>query len=299
MKATRHNGRSGENLHILDWALHVDESTPHIHERHVFDCENQYGEICPQQEKALEAMGIPLPDSGKKPGKNNNRKIVFDKICRDILLEICEKHKLQVDKDLVYGGREYLEKQDYILEKQKERLRETEAALNEATIRLSDVDALTGDAIDLTAKLFEINSKEAAEKLAYDFGIMHPGRGSPKDIKPKVHEDPERELQRWILKAMDTLIRYSWLIREWKQKYAPQRMDDEYHPLFTEPLQNGAMVEFLLDEIFTGGKGEDRAFYKTYGKEITKIERRLERYEHGSIGSDRSGPGQAHKEADW
>ena len=126
----------------------MDESTPHIHERHVFDCENQYGEICPQQEKALEAMDIPLPDPDKKPGKNNNRKIVFDKICRDLLLEICEKHKLQVDKDPVYGGREYLEKQDYILEKQKERLRETEAALNEATIRLSDVDALIGEITD-------------------------------------------------------------------------------------------------------------------------------------------------------
>ena len=51
--------RYGEYFHILDWALHVDEGTPHIHERHVFDCENKYGEICPQQEKALEKMGIP------------------------------------------------------------------------------------------------------------------------------------------------------------------------------------------------------------------------------------------------
>ena len=55
------NQRFGEHVHILDWSLHVDESTPHIHERHVFDCENQYGEIAPQQEKALEALGIPLP----------------------------------------------------------------------------------------------------------------------------------------------------------------------------------------------------------------------------------------------
>lgn len=40
----------GEHFHILDWALHVDEGTPHIHERHVFDCENRYGELCPQHE---------------------------------------------------------------------------------------------------------------------------------------------------------------------------------------------------------------------------------------------------------
>ena len=125
---------------------------------------------------------------------------------------------------------------------------------------------VTGDAIDLTAKLFEINTKEAAEKLATDFGIMHPGRGSPKKTKPKVHEDPKRQLQRWILKAMDTLIRYSSMIREWKQKYAPQRMGDEVHPLFVEALQNEAEVEFLLDKIFTGGKTSDKEFYEVYGK---------------------------------
>ena len=44
--------RFGSHIHILDWALHLDEGTPHIHERHVFDCENRYGELCPQQEKA-------------------------------------------------------------------------------------------------------------------------------------------------------------------------------------------------------------------------------------------------------
>ena len=54
--------RFGSHIHILDWALHLDEGTPHIHERHVFDCENRYGELCPQQEKALEELGIPLPN---------------------------------------------------------------------------------------------------------------------------------------------------------------------------------------------------------------------------------------------
>ena len=46
--------RFGSHVRILDWALHVDEGTPHIQERHVFECRNRYGELCPQQEKALE-----------------------------------------------------------------------------------------------------------------------------------------------------------------------------------------------------------------------------------------------------
>ena len=149
---------------------------------------------------------------------------------------------------------------------------------------------VTGDAIDLTAKLFGINTKEAAEKLAADFGIMHPGRGSPKKIKPKVHEDSERELRHWILKAMDTLIEYSWLIRKWKQEYAPQREDEECHSLFIEALQNEAEVEFLLDEIFTEGKASDKEFYEIYGKGLKEIEERLERYEQRESADRRNDP---------
>ena len=78
--------RFGSHVHIIDWALHLDEATPHIHERHVFDCENRYGELCPQQEKALEELGVPLPKPDKRKGRNNNRKQTFDAICRTCLL---------------------------------------------------------------------------------------------------------------------------------------------------------------------------------------------------------------------
>lgn len=61
--------RFGEHFHLLNWSLHLDESTPHIHERHVFDCENAYGEIFPQQEKALKALGFELPNPEKKSGR--------------------------------------------------------------------------------------------------------------------------------------------------------------------------------------------------------------------------------------
>ena len=99
--------RFGEHVHILDWALHVDEGSPHIHERHVFDCENRYGELCPQQEKALEALGIPLPDETKKKGPRNNRKMKFDSICRTLLIDIAKAHGLEINEQPSYGGREY------------------------------------------------------------------------------------------------------------------------------------------------------------------------------------------------
>ena len=37
--------RFGSNVHIIDWSLHMDEATPHIHERHVFDATNRYGRL--------------------------------------------------------------------------------------------------------------------------------------------------------------------------------------------------------------------------------------------------------------
>lgn len=110
----------GSHVHILNWALHLDEGTPHIHERHVFDCENKYGELCPQQEKALEELGVPLPNPDKKKGRNNNRKQTFDAECRKMLFRICEKYNLHLQMEPTYGGRGYLEKQDFIIEKQKE-----------------------------------------------------------------------------------------------------------------------------------------------------------------------------------
>lgn len=100
----------GQFIHILDWALHVDEATPHIHERHVFDAPNSYGEIAPQQDKALELLGFELPYPNKPKSKANNRKMVFDAVCRNKFLELCEEYGLSVDKTAEYGGRKYLEK---------------------------------------------------------------------------------------------------------------------------------------------------------------------------------------------
>ncbi len=134
--------RFGSHVHILNWALHMDEGTPHIQERHVFDARNQYGELCPQQEKALEELEIPLPHPDKPKGKHNNRKQTFDAVCRELLFDIAEKHGLHFEREPSYGGREYLEKQDYILMKQKEKLAQQKQKLEELTLKIEDVDSL-------------------------------------------------------------------------------------------------------------------------------------------------------------
>ena len=130
--------RFGEYVHILDWSLHLDESTPHIHERHVFDCPNRYGEIAPQQEKALESLGIELPHPDQKTGRLNNRKMMFDSACRALLFDIATKHDLHLEQEPEYGGRKYLEKQDYIMMKQRQVIAEKQAAVEAEDARLED-----------------------------------------------------------------------------------------------------------------------------------------------------------------
>lgn len=132
--------RYGSHIHILDWALHLDEGTPHVHERHVFDAKNKYGELCPQQEKALEELGFELPDPTKKKGKFNNRKMSFDAECRKLFLEIAQRNGVLVDWEPVYGNASYLEKQDFIIENQKKRIAEKQAVLNEITMKVSDME---------------------------------------------------------------------------------------------------------------------------------------------------------------
>ena len=135
-------GKFGEHVHVLDWALHLDESTPHIHERHVFDCENKYGEVAPQQEKALEALGFDLPDPAKPLSRRNNRKITFDAACRKMLFEIAKRHGLELEEEAEYGNRKYLEKQDFILAKQKEQFAAQQSKLDELTLKVSDMETL-------------------------------------------------------------------------------------------------------------------------------------------------------------
>ena len=132
----------GDHVHVLDWALHLDESTPHIHERHVFDCENKYGEVAPQQEKALEALSFELPNPDKPLSRRNNRKITFDAACRKMLFEIAKRHGLELEEEAEYGNRKYLEKQDFILAKQKEQLAAQQNKLDKLTLKVNDMEAL-------------------------------------------------------------------------------------------------------------------------------------------------------------
>ncbi len=164
--------RFGTHIKILDWSLHCDESTPHIHERHVFECKNEYGELCPQQEKALEELGFSLPDPTKPKGRRNNRKMMYDAETREMLLDVCKRQGIVVDEVPVYGGQKYLEKNDYIIQKQLDEMDENEEELRkskkELTTAKRELKTTKQQVVDEKKELAttQEESREADEALA-------------------------------------------------------------------------------------------------------------------------------------
>ena len=155
----------GSNVQVLDWALHLDEISPHIHMRQVFFVENDYGETEPKQEKALEKLEIPLPHPGEKPSRTNNRKAAFDAICREQLILICREHGINVEEEPIYGGRTYLEKNDYIIASQQEKLTELRQTTLEEEYRaeaLTAVNQIMEQKLNGTVR----EADEKAEQLA-------------------------------------------------------------------------------------------------------------------------------------
>ena len=190
----------GEHVHVLDWALHLDESTPHIHERHVFDCENKYGEVAPQQEKALEALGFDLPDPDKPLSRRNNRKITFDAACRKMLFEIAKRHGLELEEEAEYGNRKYLEKQDFILAKQKEQLAAQQSKLDELTLKVSDMETLlenvSAAAYDKAVEV--VTDKVREQTQLEDMEVIEKYRKSV--VSPNAKNSPE------VVKIANTLL---------------------------------------------------------------------------------------------
>ena len=122
------------------------------------------------------------------------------------------------------------------------------------------------------SRLFGLPSKEAAMKLADDFGICYDSRQKP-SVRPKIREPtPEQRYQQEENHCYKVLTDYFHLLREWKQQYAPKQPEDEWHPLFVEALQRESYIEYLLDILLYGTPEEKKALVAEQRKEVMKLE---------------------------
>ena len=133
----------------------------------------------------------------------------------------------------------------------------------------------TGDAVDLTAKLFGIGLREAAVKLAEDFGLNYDSRQKP-SVRPRIREPtPEQKYQKGENHCYKVLTDYFHLLREWEKKYAPKQPDEEWNPLFAEALYKKNYIEYLLDILLYGSLEERKALVAEQRKEVLKLEQRI------------------------
>ncbi|EJW90190.1 DNA primase (bacterial type) [gut metagenome] len=137
---------------------------------------------------------------------------------------------------------------------------------------------VTGDAIDLTAKLFGVGLRDAAIKLADDFGIRYDSK-QKLTIRPKIREPtPEQKYQKEENHCYKVLSDYFHLLNDWERQYAPQQPEDEWHPLFVEALQRKSYIEYLLDILLLGEPEEKKALVSEQRNEVIKLERRIAEY---------------------
>lgn len=124
----------GEPFEILDASFHFDESVPHLQFRRYWTYVDDDGIRRPGQEKALEKIGVGLPDESKKRSRYNNRKMTFDREIRRVFLDICEKHGVYVEREPLVKSKPSLEKDEYLEQRARKLEKESKDLVHRARI---------------------------------------------------------------------------------------------------------------------------------------------------------------------
>ena len=142
---------------------------------------------------------------------------------------------------------------------------------------------VTGDAVELTARLLGLPPKDAALRLAADFGIevSENARKQKRDWSKMSHTKKTKDRQKevWAKYAIRLLTVYLWQLRDNEKKYAPKCTDNEdWHPLFCEALDKRICIHDVLDELLAAGESDHDKLGRVDGKVVERLEKRLERY---------------------
>ena len=131
-----------------------------------------------------------------------------------------------------------------------------------------------GDVIDFTARLYDLSPKEAAEKLAQDFGLSYdskaPIRRSYVRQKTEAQVRKEKREHGWRV-----LTDYYHLLRKWEADYSPKTPDEDPHPRFLEAVQKKDYMGYLLDTFLDSSTEEQDQWIAEHTAEISAIEGRV------------------------
>lgn len=137
-----------------------------------------------------------------------------------------------------------------------------------------------GDAVNYVAVQFGLSQFEAAKKINEDFSLgiligqpeIRRKQNSGVRKKEKVPTKEERiqfvqkKIDKWARDAANVLLRYLRWMEFWKEFYKPESMEEEWHPLFVEALQNESKISYLVDMLMFGTDEEILDFSRTEGR---------------------------------
>ena len=131
-----------------------------------------------------------------------------------------------------------------------------------------------GDVIDFTARLYGLSPKEAAEKLAQDFGLSYDSKAPPR--RSYVRQKSEAQVRKEKREhGWRVLTGYYHLLRKWEADYSPKTPDEAPHPRFLEAIQKKDYMGYLLDTFLDSSTEEQDQWIAEHTAEISVIERRV------------------------
>ena len=132
----------------------------------------------------------------------------------------------------------------------------------------------TGDVIGLTARLYNLSPKEAAEKLAQDFGLAYDSQAPPRRnyVRQKTEAQKFKESRDH---AFRILADYFHLLRKWETNCTPKTPVESMHPRFLEAVQQKDYIGYLLDSFLEDSPEEQKLWIAEHQSTIANLERRV------------------------
>ena len=136
----------------------------------------------------------------------------------------------------------------------------------------------TGDVIDLTARLFDLSSLQAARKLAQDFGLGPDKSPSGASALPKPPIASSNAQQEDIAHCLRVLYDYRNLLTRWRTEFAPHSPDEALDDRFVEALHMLDVVDDLMDRLAFGPASQKAIATKRLldGQLLSRMETRLD-----------------------
>ena len=142
----------------------------------------------------------------------------------------------------------------------------------------------TGDVIDLVARLFDLSSYEAAQKLIQDFGI-NPDKPPAAIALPKPERPLLKAYRQEEVRCLRVLCDYLHLLERWKVQYTPKTAADALDDRFVEACQMLDYVEYLADLLIAAKLEQRVKVVEMLDKDglIASLEERLKRLEKEEV----------------